>query len=98
MIRFKLQTQQGEVQVALDSEAPHKVAPIEYTGDARGIMTVKRWLFYEKGAIGQPIGDWAAPLDLKIAMQSPAAKKFSPTLLEETTGAVRKPGSAPSEG
>jgi hypothetical protein len=97
MIRFKLQTKAGEVEVELDSEQPNKVSPIEYKGDERGILAVKRWLFYEQGAIGQQIGDWAAPADLKVAMQSPNAKKFSPVLLEETTG-LRKSNSTPSEG
>jgi hypothetical protein len=97
MLRFRLKTPDGDVEVALDSEQPHKVAPIEYTGHEGGVLAVKRWLFYEKGFVGQQIADWCAPIDLKMVMQTPGAKRFSPILVEET---MRTPKAAqgPSEG
>src|SRR5215472_4714300 len=98
MIRFKLKTAEGDVEVALDSEQPNKVAPIEYRGHEKGILRVKRWLFYEKGLLGQQIGDWCAPSDLKTAMQSAGARAFAPALVEEKIGAPRKTAEGPSEG
>jgi hypothetical protein len=87
MIRYKLSTPEGEVFVSLDSEQPNKVAPLHYQGAPQGVMLVKRWLHYETGALGHQIGDWAAPLDLKAAMNKAGAKRFSPALVEEQMGA-----------
>jgi hypothetical protein len=98
MIRFKLKTVDGDVEVALDSEQPNKVAPIDYRGHEKGVLQVKRWLFYEKGLLGQQIGDWCAPSDLKAAMQSANAKRFNPSLVEEVMGGARKSATGPSEG
>lgn len=86
MIRYKLSTQAGEVHITVDSEQPHKVAPIQYEGEPRAILAVKRWLTYETGADGREIGEWAAPADLKTAMQKNGAGGFSPALLEESMG------------
>jgi hypothetical protein len=97
MIRFRLKTPDGDVEVALDSEQPNKVAPIEYSGHEKAILTVKRWLFYARGALGNQIADWCAPSDLRAAMQTAEAKRFAPQLVEETMGMKRKVD-AESEG
>jgi hypothetical protein len=86
LIRYKLSTQVGEVHVSVDSEQPHKVAPIVYEGTSQAVLTVKRWLTYERGADGREIGEWAAPSDLKTAMKKNGASGFSPSLLEESMG------------
>ena len=97
MIRYKLTTKAGDVTVSVDSEQPHKVAPIHYEGDPRAVMMVKRWLSYEIGADGRVIGDWCAPADLKFTMTKNGAGAFSPNLEEEQMG-VKKRSAADSEG
>lgn len=91
MIRFRLNTADGDVVVSLDSEQPKKFAPIEYEGPRRGVLLAKRWLSNETGAVGAAIGDWATPEELKAAMRSPKAKVFGPTVLEETTRSAGGP-------
>src|SRR5438094_516226 len=86
MIRYKLNTSNGEVVVSLDSEQPHKVAPLRYEGHPDSVRLVKRWLFYANGVYGQQIADWCAPSDLRSAVESPGAERFAPVLIEETTG------------
>lgn len=98
MIQFKLNTPSGEILVGLDSEQPHKVAPISYSGDPHGILAVKRWLVYERGALGQEMGEWAAPIDLKAAMGRASAKPFAPALVEERMGPRQHTANEPSEG
>lgn len=99
MIAYKLTTKDGEVTISVDSEQPHKVAPIEYQGLEKAILTVKRWLYYETGSYGQQIADWAAPADLKAAMGKPGSRPFAPTLLEETMGTLnRSAGADPESG
>lgn len=84
MLRYKLTTAHGDVLIALDGGQPNRISPIAYDGSPRAILTIKRWLHYEVGAYGHPIGDWTTPVDLKAAMASGRAKAFSPVLLEET--------------
>jgi hypothetical protein len=90
MIRYKLTTKAGDVLVSVDSEQPHKVAPIHYDGEPRAVLLVKRWLSYETGADGRIIGDWCAPADLKATMSKNGAGAFSPSLEEEQMGMKKK--------
>ena len=92
MIRYKLTTKSGDVLVTVDSEQPHKVAPIHYDGDPRAVLLVKRWLAYEVGADGRVIADWCAPADLKFAMNKSGAGAFSPKLEHEQMGIRIKSG------
>ena len=83
--------------ISLDSEQPHKVAPLRYDGPDKAILSAKRWLHYETGFCGQQIADWAAPADLKTAMAKPGAKIFAPVLVEEQMS-MKKALSTDSEG
>lgn len=98
MIRYKLTTKAGDVFVSLDSEQPNKVAPIQYEGDPSAILQVKRWLAYETGVDGRIIADWCAPADLKSVMNKNGAGGFSPTLVEEQMGLIKKAVSGDDAG
>lgn len=88
MIRYKLMTQHGEVVVTCDSGQPNRESPLRFVGSDMAVLAVRRWLVYETGACGHPIGEWAAPNDLKVAMGRPGSRGFSPVLLEEVMGQV----------
>lgn len=98
MIRYKLKTPDGDVDLSLDSEQPNKVSPLVLEGEPRAVMALKRWLHKETGAYGHTLGDWTTPLDLETALRKPSAAKFAPELVERVLGGPAKVQAGPGEG
>jgi hypothetical protein len=80
MIRFRVQTAHGPVEISIDVDAPDTVGPLVYAGDDDAVDVARTLLSMACGYRGHIIGDATTPVDLHTALME--LPKLVPELLE----------------
>lgn len=78
MIRYRLNLL--DVEVSLDSNAPHISAVIEFKGEPVEVAIARDWLADQCGAYGHGIGESTTPVGLAAALTK--NPRYAPELLE----------------
>jgi hypothetical protein len=80
MIRFRVETAHGDVEVSINVDDGHELGPLIYDGPEDAVTVTRGILSVACGAHGHLIGEKTTPVDLHAAlMQLP---KLLPELLE----------------
>ena len=83
MIRYRLTTLLGEVQVSLPANGEHELATLELTGPAAAIQLVEEWLPHALDDRGLRIGTRTTPHRLRYAMRSEPAQRQLAELVDD---------------
>jgi hypothetical protein len=81
MIRFRLKTALGPVEVFLDVAKSEELAVVQYAGSDEAIAWIQREVANSYGARGNGIGDCVHAIDLNLAMHQPRLQLYAPELI-----------------